>query len=290
MLPELAGGVRPLAERAAKGRAAYCSFDPFFGISGLRRVIGLQPRGRVGGATVESISAGASSSRRAMPEPLLTLLISASFGAAASLIFLAARTSIARRRIRRLAHKSGGPFAMQQMQHQVFARSRTLDLAAGITVMHRVLGGKGSRRKIPRRADIAYMARVIGPDRRARKALLNAYTNALKLNKLPDMEGSWDSWPTQNLQNPQTREDAPKLVFYRETSGLMAQYIEIPVRVPSGSDVEPLTDEEASTVSATSAQSLDHALAMLFIRLGPPPEPSAIDYAPASKGGGGIQQ
>ncbi len=55
-------------------------------------------------------------------------------------------------------------------------------------------------------------------------------------------------------------------------------------------DEEPMTPSEAASVAPLSARSLDRALAELFIRLGPPPEPSATDYAPASNGGGGAQQ
>ncbi|MFD4315005.1 hypothetical protein [Streptomyces sp. NPDC058548] len=52
----------------------------------------------------------------------------------------------------------------------------------------------------------------------------------------------------------------------------------------------PLSPEERSEVAGTSGTSIDHALAMLFIRLGPPPEETELDYAPASNGGGGAQQ
>lgn len=62
------------------------------------------------------------------------------------------------------------------------------------------------------------------------------------------------------------------------------------VDMPEPSGIEPPTDAEASTVAPTSAKSVDHALAMLFIQLGPPPEPTETDYAPASNGGGGAQQ
>ncbi|MFE6223046.1 hypothetical protein [Streptomyces sp. NPDC057854] len=48
--------------------------------------------------------------------------------------------------------------------------------------------------------------------------------------------------------------------------------------------------EELAKVADSSEGTIDHALAMMFIRLGPPPEPTEVDYAPASSGGGGAQQ
>lgn len=53
---------------------------------------------------------------------------------------------------------------------------------------------------------------------------------------------------------------------------------------------EPLTDSESAEVALTSGTTLDHALARLFLRLGPPPEATARDYEPASSGDGGAQQ
>ncbi|MGW6391197.1 hypothetical protein ACWFR1_11980 [Streptomyces sp. NPDC055103] len=53
---------------------------------------------------------------------------------------------------------------------------------------------------------------------------------------------------------------------------------------------EPLSLEESAAVADRSGNSIDHALAMLFLRLGPPPEPTELDYAPAGNGGGGVQQ
>jgi len=54
--------------------------------------------------------------------------------------------------------------------------------------------------------------------------------------------------------------------------------------------VGQLPTEEVAAVVPVSAQSMDHALAMLFIQLGPPPESTDNHYAPASNGGGGAQQ
>lgn len=51
-----------------------------------------------------------------------------------------------------------------------------------------------------------------------------------------------------------------------------------------------LPREELAEVAVSSEGSIDHALAMMFIRLGPPPEPTEVDYVPASSGGGGAQQ
>ncbi|MFE7358036.1 hypothetical protein ACFU8Q_34115 [Streptomyces sp. NPDC057543] len=61
------------------------------------------------------------------------------------------------------------------------------------------------------------------------------------------------------------------------------------VRVEDSPEEEP-TPEELSAVASTSAQTIDQAMAMLFLQLGPPPEPTQIDYTPASNGGGGVQQ
>lgn len=54
-------------------------------------------------------------------------------------------------------------------------------------------------------------------------------------------------------------------------------------------DEEP-TPGDLSTAAQTSAQALDQAMATLFLELGPPPEPTEIDYTPTSNGGGGAQQ
>ncbi|MDV9188467.1 hypothetical protein R6L23_09610 [Streptomyces sp. SR27] len=61
-------------------------------------------------------------------------------------------------------------------------------------------------------------------------------------------------------------------------------------RSPLDEAPSQLSSEERSEVASASGASIDHALAMLFIRLGPPPEETELDYAPASSGGGGAQQ
>ncbi|WP_329056531.1 hypothetical protein OG511_02580 [Streptomyces sp. NBC_01453] len=53
---------------------------------------------------------------------------------------------------------------------------------------------------------------------------------------------------------------------------------------------ESLTARQSAEVAHTSGTTLDHALARLFLRLGPPPEPTENNYAPASSGDGGAQQ
>lgn len=60
--------------------------------------------------------------------------------------------------------------------------------------------------------------------------------------------------------------------------------------LPYPRDAEQPTPDEKSTVAPTSMQSLDHAMGMLFIRLGPPPEATETNYAPVSNGDGGAQQ
>lgn len=47
----------------------------------------------------------------------------------------------------------------------------------------------------------------------------------------------------------------------------------------------PLADEEPE--AAVAGQTIEHSLAALFLRLGPPPEPTGIEYMPAGSGGGG---
>lgn len=60
--------------------------------------------------------------------------------------------------------------------------------------------------------------------------------------------------------------------------------------LPQAPDSEPPTPEEAACVAPAAEGSIDHALAKLFLQLGPPPEPTENDYAPASNGDGGAQQ
>ncbi|MFE5943129.1 hypothetical protein [Streptomyces sp. NPDC056480] len=62
-------------------------------------------------------------------------------------------------------------------------------------------------------------------------------------------------------------------------------------RTPAAEDSADLSPAERASVAVDAASSIDHALAMLFVRLGPPPEESEIDnYSPASSGGGGVKQ
>lgn len=42
--------------------------------------------------------------------------------------------------------------------------------------------------------------------------------------------------------------------------------------------------------AAAAGMSVDHALAMLFLRLGPPPDPTETEFTPASSGGGGASR
>jgi EAL domain-containing protein (putative c-di-GMP-specific phosphodiesterase class I) len=50
----------------------------------------------------------------------------------------------------------------------------------------------------------------------------------------------------------------------------------------------PLQDEAAAVVRA--AGEIEHTLARLFVRLGPPPEPTGLEYTPAGSGDGGSRQ
>ena len=58
----------------------------------------------------------------------------------------------------------------------------------------------------------------------------------------------------------------------------------------SGVQRQPLGPEEIEDVAPAAEATIDHTLARLFLRLGPPPEASARDYTPAGTGGGGAQQ
>ncbi|MGW2932800.1 hypothetical protein ACWDA7_13255 [Streptomyces sp. NPDC001156] len=53
---------------------------------------------------------------------------------------------------------------------------------------------------------------------------------------------------------------------------------------------QPLGREEIEAVAPTAEQTIEHTLARMFMRLGPPPEPTELDYTPAGSGGGGAQQ
>ncbi|MEU3736570.1 hypothetical protein AB0E78_05810 [Streptomyces sp. NPDC032198] len=53
---------------------------------------------------------------------------------------------------------------------------------------------------------------------------------------------------------------------------------------------EELTWEQNEDLASTSGRTIDHALARLFLRLGPPPEASPFGCVPASTGDGGAAQ
>ncbi|MFJ6558134.1 hypothetical protein ACIQNT_38840 [Streptomyces luteogriseus] len=53
---------------------------------------------------------------------------------------------------------------------------------------------------------------------------------------------------------------------------------------------QPLGREEIEDVAPAAEETIDHTLARLFLRLGPPPESTTLDYTPAGRGGGGAQQ
>ncbi|MDQ0601940.1 putative nucleotidyltransferase [Streptomyces canus] len=52
--------------------------------------------------------------------------------------------------------------------------------------------------------------------------------------------------------------------------------------------VQPVDHEELEVDAAE--QSIERSLAALFLRLGPPPEPTELDYSPAGSGDGGAHQ
>ncbi|WP_372351107.1 hypothetical protein [Streptomyces sp. KL116D] len=51
-----------------------------------------------------------------------------------------------------------------------------------------------------------------------------------------------------------------------------------------------LSRTESAEAAPPSAATLDHALARLFLRLGPPPEPTQTDHTPSYSGGGGAHE
>ncbi|MDH2388182.1 hypothetical protein QCN29_05130 [Streptomyces sp. HNM0663] len=51
-----------------------------------------------------------------------------------------------------------------------------------------------------------------------------------------------------------------------------------------------LGPEDAEIAAPAAEKTIEHSLALLFLRLGPPPEPTELDYSPAGHGGGGAQQ
>ncbi|MGT2532775.1 DUF6232 family protein [Streptomyces nojiriensis] len=53
---------------------------------------------------------------------------------------------------------------------------------------------------------------------------------------------------------------------------------------------EPLGRRDAEAVASSAGQSLDRTMAWMFVRLGPPPEPTATSYTSVADGGGGAQR
>lgn len=53
---------------------------------------------------------------------------------------------------------------------------------------------------------------------------------------------------------------------------------------------DELSEDEEATAVSPAAETLEHTLARLFVRLGSPPEPTELDCTPAGTGDGGAQQ
>ncbi|MEU6988536.1 hypothetical protein ABZ946_34845 [Streptomyces sp. NPDC046324] len=137
-------------------------------------------------------------------------------------------------------------------------------------------------------------------------------------SELPNDESDLDSTVERNLPagwlsqmdklTPEQRVVAARILSRKLDSGISPEMRSLwlssrpdPVIVATSTDVgfdvvsfkdppEQLSPEEGAAVADRSGSTIDHALAMLFIRLGPPPEPTELDYAPAGNGGGGAQQ
>ncbi|MET9141997.1 hypothetical protein [Streptomyces parvulus] len=70
-------------------------------------------------------------------------------------------------------------------------------------------------------------------------------------------------------------------------NALDATTVERTRRIVKGQRLGP---EEIENVAPAAEETIDHTLARLFLRLGPPPEANELDYTPAGRGGGGAQQ
>lgn len=94
-------------------------------------------------------------------------------------------------------------------------------------------------------------------------------------------------WRPQAAYEATSREEVLNILFQHADTPLPGGDS---ANVTLQSTEEPLTDRESAEVARTSETTLDYALACLFLRLGPPPEPTALDYAPVSSGDGGAKQ
>jgi len=61
-------------------------------------------------------------------------------------------------------------------------------------------------------------------------------------------------------------------------------------RAVAGLRRQRLGPEDIQAAAPAAEGTIDHELARLFLRLGPPPEPTSQDYTPAGSDGGGAQQ
>ncbi|MEV6738697.1 hypothetical protein AB0N14_17880 [Streptomyces sp. NPDC051104] len=126
-----------------------------------------------------------------------------------------------------------------------------------------------------------------------RASILTDYPPSMRLVGMNAARKSWERYFRQNL--PRNTEQARK--YLQQLNRLLDYYQGRPNndkaqpvlwRQPEQSDVEEaaIADEDALAAVGT----VDAALARLFVRLGPPPEPSSLDYAPIGGDGGGAQQ
>lgn len=119
-------------------------------------------------------------------------------------------------------------------------------------------------------------------DSDARSITLHTVTGAvLHITKGIDLPQATDPLP-----------DAPNVRRYIPIA--KNNYLPIPRRIPEQLRTllyeQPLGPEDAEAAAPAAEQTIEHALARLFLRLGPPPEPTELDYSPAGSGGGGAQQ
>ncbi|WP_329128424.1 hypothetical protein OG727_24200 [Streptomyces caniferus] len=69
---------------------------------------------------------------------------------------------------------------------------------------------------------------------------------------------------------------------------VLSQHPWVPAAEPESS--QPHDPEDVKSAALAAEETVEHTLARLFLRLGPPPESTDVDYIPAGRGGGGAQQ
>ncbi|MER5691385.1 hypothetical protein ACWDBO_22590 [Streptomyces mirabilis] len=108
------------------------------------------------------------------------------------------------------------------------------------------------------------------------------------------MAAEVDAWEKVLRQSPLLRNQTSGRLYLERLNRLLDHFEARPgagIVIGLKQDVRPgqgvpVTADE--TVAA--ATTIDDALARLFVRLGPPPEPTVRDYTPVGSGDGGVEQ